>query len=64
MVNLKKIKKLDLWQQEQSHTIDRVGVYFHQNQLRLTSLGPGEIGFINSGIKSVSDCKVGRHNYR
>ena len=22
-------------------------------------LGPGEIGFINSGIKSVSDCKVG-----
>jgi GTP-binding protein LepA len=23
------------------------------------SLGPGEIGFINSGIKSVADCKVG-----
>ena len=23
------------------------------------SLGPGEVGFINASIKSVSDCKVG-----
>ena len=41
-----------------TYTIDRVGV-FSPKATEVNSLGPGEIGFINSGIKSVSDCKVG-----
>ena len=40
------------------HTIDRVGIFSPKAE-EVDSLGPGEIGFINSGIKSVSDCKVG-----
>ena len=39
-----------------TYTIDRVGIFSPKVE---TLLGPGEIGFINSGIKSVSDCKVG-----
>jgi len=41
-----------------NHTIDRVGIFSPKAE-EVDSLGPGEIGFINSGIKSVSDCKVG-----
>ena len=41
-----------------THTIDRVGIFSPKAE-EIDSLGPGEIGFINSGIKSVSDCKVG-----
>ena len=41
-----------------THTIDRVGIFSPKAE-EVDSLGPGEIGFINSGIKSVSDCKVG-----
>ena len=41
-----------------THTIDRVGI-FSPKPTEVDTLGPGEIGFINSGIKSVSDCKVG-----
>ncbi len=39
------------------HTIDRVGI-FSPKATEVDSLGPGEIGFINSGIKSVADCKI------
>ncbi len=41
-----------------TYTIDRVGI-FSPKATEVDNLGPGEIGFINSGIKSVSDCKVG-----
>ena len=40
------------------HTIDRVGI-FSPKPTEVEFLGPGEIGFINSGIKSVADCKIG-----
>ena len=33
--------------------------FFSPKPEEVSSLGPGEIGFINSGIKSASDCKVG-----
>ena len=33
--------------------------YFHLKPNEVDSLGPGEVGFINAGIKNVSDCKVG-----
>ena len=41
-----------------THTVDKVGV-FTPKPLPVTELGPGEIGFITSGIKTVADCKIG-----
>jgi len=41
-----------------THTIDKVGV-FTPKPLPMTELGPGEIGFITAGIKTVADCKIG-----
>ncbi len=53
-----KNQKIRFMAAEAVHTIDRVGI-FTPKPNEVDSLGPGEIGFINSGIKSVSDCKVG-----
>ena len=55
---LKKNQKIKFMAAGVTHTIDRVGI-FSPKPTEVDSLGPGEIGFINSGIKSVSDCKVG-----
>ncbi len=55
---LKKNQKIRFMAAEVTHIIDRVGI-FSPKATEVDSLGPGEIGFINSGIKSVSDCKVG-----
>ncbi len=55
---LKKNQKIRFMAAEATHTIDRVGI-FSPKPTEVDTLGPGEIGFINSGIKSVSDCKVG-----
>tara|TARA_B110000014_G_scaffold256319_1_gene239281 strand:- start:458 stop:1672 length:1215 start_codon:yes stop_codon:yes gene_type:complete len=55
---LKKNQKIRFMAAGVTHTIDRVGI-FSPKPVEVNSLGPGEIGFINSGIKSVSDCKVG-----
>ena len=55
---LKKNQKIRFMAAGVTHTIDRVGV-FSPKITEVDILGPGEIGFINSGIKSVSDCKVG-----
>ncbi len=55
---LKKNQKIRFMAAGATHTIDRVGI-FSPKPIEVESLGPGEIGFINSGIKSVSDCKVG-----
>jgi len=41
-----------------AHPIERVGVFTPKQQI-LDRLGPGEIGFITAGIKTVADCKVG-----
>ncbi len=41
-----------------THTIDKVGAFTPKMQ-NLTQLGPGEIGFITAGIKSVADTNVG-----
>jgi len=40
------------------HTVERVGV-FGPKPVAVDQLGPGEIGFINAGVKTVSDAKVG-----
>ena len=55
---LKKNQKIRFMAAGVTHTIDRVGI-FSPKPVEIDILGPGEIGFINSGIKSVSDCKVG-----
>lgn len=56
--HLKKNQKIRFMAAGATHTIDRVGI-FSPKPTEVDILGPGEIGFINSGIKSVSDCKVG-----
>ena len=55
---LKKNQKIRFMAAGATHTIDRVGI-FSPKPTEVDTLGPGEIGFINSGIKSVSDCKIG-----
>ena len=55
---LKKNQKIRFMAAGATHTIDRVGI-FSPKPTEVDTLGPGEIGFINSGIKSISDCKVG-----
>ena len=55
---LNKNQKIRFMAAGATHTIDRVGI-FSPKPIEVDYLGPGEIGFINSGIKSVSDCKVG-----
>jgi GTP-binding protein LepA len=41
-----------------SHEVERVGV-FTPKAKDASALGPGEIGFITAGIKSVADCSIG-----
>ncbi len=41
-----------------THGVERVGV-FTPKGVTVPELGPGEIGFITAGIKTVADCKVG-----
>ena len=55
---LEKNKKIRFMASKVTHTIDKVGIFSPKPE-EVESLGPGEIGFISSGIKSVSDCKVG-----
>ncbi len=55
---IKKNQKIRFMAAGATHTIDRVGI-FTPKPLEVEFLNPGEIGFINSGIKSVADCKVG-----
>ncbi|HUZ71891.1 MAG TPA: translation elongation factor 4 [Stellaceae bacterium] len=40
------------------HTIERVGM-FTPKPTPVEALGPGEIGFITAGIKTVADCRIG-----
>ncbi len=41
-----------------THMVERVGV-FTPKGVAVPELGPGEIGFITAGIKTVADCKIG-----
>ena len=55
---LKKNQKIRFMATGATHTVDRVGIFSPKPE-EVDNLGPGEIGFINSGIRAVSDCKVG-----
>jgi GTP-binding protein LepA len=41
-----------------AHPVERVGV-FTPKGVAVEELGPGEVGFITAGIKTVADCKIG-----
>ena len=55
---LRKGQKLKFMQTGATHPVERVGV-FTPKQVLVDSLGPGEMGFITAGMKTVRDCKVG-----
>ena len=55
---LSKGMKIRMMSNSATYDVDRVGV-FTPKGTELPSLGPGEIGFLNASIKSVSDCQVG-----
>lgn len=55
---LKKGMKIRMMATGAVHHIERVGV-FGPKAVAVDALGPGEMGFINAGIKTVSDAKIG-----
>ncbi len=55
---LKKGMKIRMMAAGSSHVIERVGI-FGPKPSSVDQLGPGEVGFINAGVKTVSDAKIG-----
>ncbi len=55
---LRKGMKIRMMSNDATYDLDGVGV-FTPKRVDMPELGPGEIGFINASIKSVSDCQVG-----
>ena len=55
---LKKGMKIRMMAAGSSHVVERVGV-FGPKPASVDQLGPGEVGFINAGVKTVSDAKIG-----
>ena len=51
-------QKIRLMATGAAHNVERVGV-FTPKGVAVPALGPGEIGFITAGIKTVADCRVG-----
>jgi GTP-binding protein LepA len=51
-------QKIRLMATGATHAVERVGV-FTPKGVAVEALGPGEIGFITAGIKTVADCRVG-----
>ncbi len=55
---LRRNMKVRMWATGAVHEADRVGI-FTPKMATVDELGPGEIGFITAGIKSVADCRIG-----
>ena len=55
---MKKGMKIRMMGSGATHVIERVGTFLPK-PTSVDQLGPGEIGFINAGVKTVSDAKVG-----
>ena len=55
---IKKGQKIRFMNAGVTQTVDAVGV-FTPKKLYVGELGPGEVGFIQTGIKLVADCNVG-----
>ena len=56
--SLKRGQKIRMMNAGTTHTVDAVGV-FTPKKVNVEALGPGEVGYIQTGIKQVSDCNVG-----
>jgi len=56
--SLKAGQKIRMMNAQVDHQVDKVGV-FTPKVLHVDYLGPGEIGFITAGIKTVEDCQIG-----
>jgi GTP-binding protein LepA len=50
--------KIRMMATEATHEVERIGV-FTPKPKDMAELGPGDVGFITAGIKSVADCRVG-----
>jgi GTP-binding protein LepA len=50
--------KIRLMSTGATHNLDKVGI-FTPKKVEMPELGPGELGFIITGIKQVADCNVG-----
>jgi GTP-binding protein LepA len=55
---IKRNMRLRMWATDAVHEADRVGI-FTPKMATGEELGPGEVGFITAGIKSVADCRIG-----
>ncbi len=55
---LKRNQKIRMMATDAAYNVDKVGI-FTPKRLDVDELGPGEVGFIVAGIKTISDCKVG-----
>jgi len=55
---LKKGMKIRMMATGATHLVERVGV-FNPKPTAVDELGPGDIGFINAGVKRVADARVG-----
>jgi GTP-binding protein LepA len=55
---LKPRMRVEMLQTGAIHDVERVGI-FTPKHIQVPELGPGEVGFITAGIKSVADCQVG-----
>ncbi len=55
---VKKGMKMRMMSTGAVYNVDSVGV-FTPKGLEVDALGPGDLGFINAGIKAVKDCKIG-----
>jgi GTP-binding protein LepA len=55
---LKKGLRIRMMAADASYDLDKVGV-FTPKPKDVAELGPGEVGFIIAGIKTIADCKVG-----
>jgi len=55
---LRKGQKLRMMGTGAVHDVDRVGIFTPKPE-NVPELGPGEMGFITAGMKTVADCQVG-----
>ena len=58
MAKIKKGEQIIMMSNNSRHEVERVGI-FTPKPVDIDEIGPGEIGFIVTGIKDLSDTKVG-----
>ena len=56
--SIKKGQKIRMMNAATTHTVEQVG-FFTPKKIAADVIGPGEVGFIQTGIKMVDECNVG-----